>query len=65
MLKAVSEFTLIDGCNNTHIDTHIVDVVDTIGPVITFIPPIPVPVDCKALVVCLKLSQQMHVLCRR
>lgn len=45
------EFTLIDGCNNTHIDTHIVDVVDTIGPVITFIPPIPVPVDCKALVV--------------
>ena len=45
------EFTLTDGCNNTRIDTHIVDVVDTIGPMITFIPPIPLPVDCKALVV--------------
>lgn len=45
------EFTLVDGCNNTRIDTHIVDVVDTIGPMITFIPPIPLPVDCKALVV--------------
>lgn len=47
------EFTLVDACNNTLIDTHIVDVVDTIGPVITFMPPqeLAVPFECKPLVV--------------
>ena len=47
------EFSLIDGCNNTRIDTHIVNVIDTIGPVIAFLPPQALsPIfECKDLVV--------------
>lgn len=47
------EFTIVDGCNNMLVDTHIVDVVDTVGPEIMFIPPqeLAVPFECKQLVV--------------
>ena len=46
------EFSIIDGCNNTRIDTHVVNVVDTTGPVITFsIPQLFSPTfECKDLV---------------
>ena len=46
------EFSIIDGCNNTRIDTHIVNVVDTTGPAIIFLPPqVPFPTfECKDLV---------------
>jgi len=47
------EFTLVDQCSNTRIDTHFVTVVDTIGPTIGFIPPqdLAIPFKCKDLVV--------------
>lgn len=47
------EFSLIDACDNIRIDTHIVSVVDTIGPEISFLPPqIASPTfECKELVV--------------
>ena len=46
------EFSIIDGCNNTYIETHVVNVVDTTGPVITFLPPqVSFPTfECKDLV---------------
>ena len=46
------EFSIIDGCNNTRIDTHVVNVVDTTGPVIIFsIPQLFSPIfECKDLV---------------
>ena len=47
------EFTLVDACNNTRIDTHFVNVVDTIGPEFSFTPPqeLAIPFKCKDLVV--------------
>ena len=46
------EFSIIDGCNNTRIDTHVVNVVDTTGPVIIFsVPQLLSPTfECKDLV---------------
>ncbi|MDG2362783.1 MAG: hypothetical protein P8L80_01625, partial [Flavobacteriales bacterium] len=46
------EFSIIDGCNNTRIDTHVVNVVDTTGPAIIFLPPqVSFPTfECKDLV---------------
>lgn len=47
------EFSIMDGCNNTRIDTHIVNVIDTTGPIISFsIPQVFSPTfQCKDLVV--------------
>ena len=47
------EFTLVDACNNTRIDTHFVNVVDTIGPEFSFTPPqeLAIPFKCKDLVI--------------
>tara|TARA_B110000444_G_C18848342_1_gene603659 strand:- start:556 stop:2910 length:2355 start_codon:yes stop_codon:yes gene_type:complete len=47
------EFSLIDACDNMLIDTHFVSVVDTIGPIISFLPPqdLAVSFECKDLVV--------------
>lgn len=47
------EFTLVDQCNNTRIDTHFVTVVDTIAPNIVFTPPqeLALPFKCIDLVV--------------
>ena len=47
------EFSLVDGCNNTRIDTHVVNVIDTIGPIIAFLPPqiFSPTYECKDLVV--------------
>jgi len=47
------EFSLIDACDNVRIDTHIVSIVDTIGPEISFLPPqiLSPTFECKELVV--------------